>query len=191
MWIHKGELVYPDVNPQRRACISGCESTKESLYIRMWIHKSTKESLYIRMWIHKGELVYPDVNSQHSTLETIMSKYHRAIRTSDGTCPDHITSIRRQIKKSAFVTVKSQITSRWSRVYSNSCNAIQNTYSRCYEAVLVPNLSENFLFLSCSNEKLSRSNEKVSRSNEKVSRSNEKLSRSNETVSRSNEIISR
>ena len=49
-----------------------------------------------------------------------------------------------------------------------------------YEAVLVPNLSENVLFLSRSNEKLSRSNEKLSRSNEKVSRSNEKLSRSNE-----------
>ena len=60
-----------------------------------------------------------------------------------------------------------------------------------YEAVLVPNLSENFLFLSCSNEKLSRSNEKLSRSNEKLSRSNEKLSRSNEKVSRSNEKLSR
>ena len=58
-----------------------------------------------------------------------------------------------------------------------------------YEAVLVPNLSENFLFLSRSNEKLSRSNEKLSRSNEKLSRSNEKLSRSNEKLSRSNEKI--
>ena len=60
-----------------------------------------------------------------------------------------------------------------------------------YEAVLVPNLSENFLFLSRSNEKLSRSNEKPSRSNEKLSHSNEKLSRSNEKVSRSNEKLSR
>ena len=63
--------------------------------------------------------------------------------------------------------------------------------SRIYEAVLVPNLCENFLFLSRSNEKLSRSNEKLSRSNEKLSRSNEKLSRSNEKVSRSNEKVSR
>ena len=62
---------------------------------------------------------------------------------------------------------------------------------RHYEAVLVPNLSENFLFLSRSNEKLSRSNENLSRSNEKLSRSNEKLSRSNEKVSRSNEKLSR
>ena len=60
-----------------------------------------------------------------------------------------------------------------------------------YEAVLVPNLCENFLFLSRSNEKLSRSNDKLSRSNEKLSRSNEKVSRFNEKVSRSNEIISR
>ena len=65
----------------------------------------------------------------------------------------------------------------------------QNTHF--YEAVLVPNLSENFLLLSRSNEKLSRSNEKLSRSNEKLSRSNEKLSRYNEKVSRSNEKLSR
>ena len=60
-----------------------------------------------------------------------------------------------------------------------------------YEAVLVPNLCENFVFLSRSNEKLSRSNEKLSRSNEKLSRSNDKLSRSNEKLSRSNEKLSR
>ena len=62
---------------------------------------------------------------------------------------------------------------------------------KMYEADLVPNLCENFLFLSRSNEKLSRSNEKLSRSNEKLSRSNEELSRSNEKLSRSNEKVSR
>ena len=76
-------------------------------------------------------------------------------------------------------------------VYSFNSWKVITQKCRNYEAVLVPNLCENFLFLSRSNERLSRSNEKLSRSNEKLSRSNEKLSRSNEKVPRSNEKVSR
>ena len=51
----------------------------------------------------------------------------------------------------------------------NHCNEnFTDNTTVFYEAVLVPNLSENFLFLSRSNEKLCRSNEKLSRSNEKT-----------------------